>query len=140
MLDQNTFEKAMNDACAELYRTKKHFIDERAHERTIVSDFVAPFLRHEFQGWDVNTEYNREGVDRGPKKDLKGKLLIPDIVIHKHGPKGPNVVAVQVKGYWNNADRTIDENLLRKLQAKHGYELLYRLELGKEKHELIKIV
>src|SRR5882724_6091394 len=129
MLSQKTLETAIDKACIKLYRTKKHFIDEEAHERTIVSDFIAPFLRARFPRWDVSTEYNREGADRDTKKDLKGRMLMPDIVIHKHGPEGPNVLAIQVKGYWNPEDRRIDVGKLRRLRTKHGYRFLYRLEL-----------
>lgn len=139
MISIETFENTVNAACAELYATKKHYIDERAHERTIVADFIAPFLRERLKGWDVNTDYNREGVDREPKKDLDGNLIMPDIIVHKHGPAGPNLFAVQVKGYWNRQDRVIDEDSLRRIRAKHGYRFLYRLELGRDKHEIIPV-
>lgn len=139
MIDQKAIEKAIEGACADLYKRGKHLILEKAHERTIVADFIAPYLRNLFSEWDVTTEYNREGIDRESKKDLDGNLLIPDIIIHKFGPHGPNLVAVQVKGYWNREDRGKDAASLKKIQAKHGYIYLFRLELGRDKHELIPV-
>jgi len=140
MLDQKTIEEVINDACVELYQKAKCLIDDRTHERTIVADHLGPYLRGKFSGWDVNTEFNREGKKRGPKKDLAGKVLVPDIIVHKHGPDGPNLAVIQVKGYWNREPRAIDEAKLRRIQTKHGYKLLYRLELGREKHQLLQIV
>lgn len=141
MIDHAIFEAVMNRACAELYRDNRRYVDERAHERTIVADFLAPYLRQEFADWNVNTDYNREGPegDRRPKTDSNGNRIMPDIVIHRRGNGGPNAVAVQVKGYWNQEDRSIDEGILRRLQTKHGYRLLYRLELGEAEHELISV-
>jgi hypothetical protein len=85
--------------------------------------------------------YNREGEweDRKPKTDLEGKTIIPDIIIHKSGPKGPNITAIEVKGYWNKQDRKEDEGSLRRLAAKHKYKYLYRLELGKADFMLIPV-
>jgi hypothetical protein len=139
MIDQNAIEKAIGEACADLYKRGRHLLLEKAQERTIVADFIAPHLRTSFPGWDVTTEYNREGIKRDPKKDLDGNLLIPDIIIHKFGPYGPNLVAIQVKGYWNREDREKDETSLRNIRAKHGYKYLFRLELGPDKYELVPI-
>ena len=139
MLNQESVEKAINEACANLYQKWPHIIEEHLNERTIVADFIAPHLRREFPEWDVNTDFNREGVDRGPKTDLTGRLLLPDIIIHKHGPDGPNVAAIQVKGHWNREDRNKDEESLKRIQAKHGYAFLFRLELEHERHQLIRV-
>ena len=124
MLDQNTVEEGINEACAYLYEREKELIRDQVHERTIVADVIAPYLRAKFTGWNVNTEFNREGENRDPKKDSEGRLLLPDIIVHKQGPNGPNVAAIQVKGYWNREDRKRDENSLRRIQARHGYPLL----------------
>jgi hypothetical protein len=139
--DQETIGTAINEACVWLYENEnaKRLIDEKAHERTIVPGYLLPELKNRFPGWDVDPDYNREGIDRGPKKDLDGKLLVPDVIIHKRGPKGPNLVTIQVKGYWNHENRKIDEGSLQRLQAKHHYKYLYRLELGPDKHELIRV-
>lgn len=141
MLTKETIEKNVNDACTELYAEQKALIDEEANERDIVS-FLAPKLRVKFPGWDIDTDYNREGEyreheRRDTKTDLNKNPLLPDIIVHKRGPDGPNLVAVEVKGYWNKEKRSEDEDSLRRLRAKHGYEFLYRLELGRDLHELI---
>lgn len=128
-------------ACDELYSRYKHLVLEAAHERSIVGDVLAVHLRSNITNYDVTTEYNREGEmgDREPKTDSEGNRIIPDIIIHKFGPKGPNIAAIQVKGYWNHEDRKRDEELLKKLQDKHGYQFLFRLELRKDGYDIISV-
>lgn len=133
-------EKAINEACSFLYRDAKHLLDEGANERDIVS-YIVPLLRGKYCEYQVDSEYNREGAigHRIPKTDSDGNRIIPDIVVHKHGPEGQNLVAIEVKGYWNHEPRQQDEDLLRRLQVKHNYKYLYRLELGKDCAELIPV-
>lgn len=138
-LDKTTIESIINGICEVLYKENKQVIDRHLHERGIVSDYIAPSLRSSFPKFDVNVEYNREGVDIDPKKDLAGKDIIPDILVHKQMTDDFNLVALEVKGYWNKEDRSIDEDKLRRLDDMHPYKFLYRLELNKEKHELIAV-
>lgn len=139
-MDKKTIEKLINDACTELYDESKTLIDESANELDIVG-YLTPKLREKFAGWDVDTDYNREGQknERRSKTDIYGKSLKPDVVIHKYGPDGSNLAAIEVKGYWNREPREEDEEKLRRLEAKHHYVFLYRLELGREKFSLIPV-
>lgn len=137
--DEYIIEEIINAVCFKLYEHNYRLIDEKANERTIVGGYLVPYLKPRFPGWAVDPEYNREGADRDSKTDVEGNLLLPDIIIHKPGPDGPNLVAIEVKGYWNKEDRHEDEISLRKLQAKHGYQYLYHLELEKNNHRLIKV-
>lgn len=140
MLSRHDIEKRISDCCSGLYTSAKHLLDERANERDIAGR-LAESLRPFFPGFDVDVEYNREGKigNRVPKTDNDGNLLLPDIVVHQHGPLGDNLVAIEVKGHWNKEPREIDEDKLRRLRAKHGYQYLYRLELGREQATLIPV-
>jgi hypothetical protein len=141
MTELEFIETAVTEACWKLYTNHKHLITSCAHERTIVADVIAPSLRGRFPEWTVNTDYNREGLAGDPKRDLRKKLLIPDIIIHRPGISGTpdNYAAFQVKGYWNKEHRRKDSNSLRRIRAKHGYRFLFRIELGEEGHELIVV-
>lgn len=140
-MNKETVEKIMNDACETFYRNSKNLIDEKAHERTIVAEML-PYLREHFPHYTVLSEYNREGAidERQSKRDLDGNLLIPDIIVHEFGPNGRNLVAIEVKGHWNDEPREIDDAKLRSIQLKHGYEFLYRIELGKHKANIIAVL
>ena len=140
-ITKEDIEHAIHVACDYLYTNHKHLIDEAAHEESIVADILAPYLRKIIADYDVTTVYNREGEweDRKPKTDLEGKTIIPDIIIHKFGPRGPNISVVEVKGYWNKQDRKEDEGSLQRLAAKHKYKYLYRLELSRDNYALIPV-
>lgn len=140
-MTKEKIEKAILDACALVYRDFKHLINERTNERNIASSYLVPILRKKHRGYQVDSEYNREGsVDnRVPKTDSDGNRILPDIVIHEYGPEGFNLAAIEVKGYWNREPRQQDEDLLKRLQMKHNYKFLYRLELGRDCAELIPV-
>lgn len=127
-------------ACQQLYANKKYLIDEESNELTIAGH-IATYLRETIKGWDIDTDYRREGEieDRIPKRDLEGNIIIPDIVIHKHGPAGPNLAAIEIKGHWNNEDRAIDEAKVKAIQLKHGYAFLFRIELLNKGFEIISV-
>ena len=124
-------------ACNRLYANEKNLIDEESNELTIVS-YLVSYLRDEIKDWDIDQDYRREGIDRTPKRDLSGNIIIPDIAIHKRGPDGPNLAAVEVKGYWNKENRAIDKAKLKAIQLKHHYRFLFRIELLNEGFEIIQ--
>ena len=140
-MNKELIEKVINEACEILYAENKNLINERAHERTIVNE-ILPYLRVHFAEYKVWSEYNREGEigNRQPKTDLDGNIIVPDIIVHEVGPTGRNLVAIEVKGYWNDEPRESDEKKLRDIQLKHGYEFLYRIELGKNEPQVIEIL
>jgi hypothetical protein len=140
-LTKEQVELLLNQACRHLYDEYKYLVEEAAHERSIVGDVLASYLRSNVRGLNVNTDYNREGQpgDRKPKTDLNGDLIVPDIIIHKWGPKGPNIAVIEVKGYWNAEDRAKDEDKLKRIQAKHSYKFKFLIELGKLNYQITSI-
>ena len=98
------------------------------NERTITSH-LSDILRGMFPGYDVDHEYNRHGVE--VKKMASGKLLIPDIVVHKEGIDVKNLLVIEVKkGREPDED---DVSKLRELTSATGsYRYAYGLFLGLE--------
>lgn len=126
-------------ACDRLYREQKDLIAMRAHERTIAG-YLAEYLRPHFEGLQVDSDPNRMGDKGQAKRSRDGRLLIPDLIIHTRGSiKGPNIAAIQVKGYWNKENRKKDEADLHDLSRTFGYQHLYRLELNRDNYDLIEV-
>lgn len=134
-------ESLIHEACDFLYKQHKNLVDEAANEPSIVASVLVPYLQSKLDEYDVTLGYNREGEfgDRKPKTDLDGNRILPDIIIHKYGPDGPNIAAIEVKGYWNSEDRKEDEHSLQRLEAKHRYLYLFRIELDREWFEVIRV-
>jgi len=100
---------------------------------------LACYLQDYFPDWDVDCEYNKNAEkvkeldlpkDKINWDDTEAKSVFPDIVIHKRGDEGPNLLVIEVKKSTNKSDRKHDYN---KLEA-YGYELDYScalfLEIG----------
>ena len=140
-MNKSFIEKTLKESCRILYIDNKNLIDEKAHERTIVSRML-PYLSSQFTDYIVDPEYNREGEirNRQTKKDVNGTPILPDLIVHQYGPTGRNLIAIEIKGYWNNGSREDDEEKLRGLHSKQGYEFMYRIELGKDEAEIIEIL
>lgn len=138
-MNKNKLELLIEKSCKKFYKEMPDLINSNAHERTIVSH-LSNYLKTFFKNWDVDTEYNREGKEGKSKREANGRLIVPDIIIHTRGKiRGPNMVAIQVKGYWNKEDRGKDEKDLIELRKKYGYYALYRLELNSDSFEIIEV-
>lgn len=132
-------ERNIASACAELYQHEYALIKQHAHERTI-SAHLSSFLRPLFPKWNVDAEYNREGPGIDTKRDFGGNAIFPDIIIHTRGRReGPNLVAIEMKGFWNKEPRRLDEEALYQLRRKFNYRYIFRLELGVEKADLFQV-
>lgn len=82
-----------------------------AGERTIASR-LAFRLQQSFPSWIVDTDYNRMN-ERVPKRvelpehcaryrNEDGRaLVLPDVIIHKRGPAGPNLLVLELKKTTN---------------------------------------
>ena len=101
---------------------------------------IARYLEPLFESWDIVLTITAKEKRENQREALMAGYYLPDIIIHKLGSEmGPNLVAVQVKGFWNKEVRTKDEEDLRKLWRKYKYKFLYRLELEQESFKLIPI-
>jgi hypothetical protein len=90
-----------------------------------VTHRLAMYLQESLPEWDVDCEYNRDGmkpkravlpVGRVNTDDLKARTVYPDIIVHRRGVAGPNILAVEVKIDATPDDREWD---IRKLRAYH---------------------
>lgn len=130
-------------ALSDLYEYEFDLIEIRAEEEAISAQLIC-YLKPRFGSWNVDVEYNRDGKD--PKENSDGVRIFPDIIIHRRTPdreerNSPenNLVAIEVKGYWNPKDRGLDREKLIAMKERYGYQYLFQIELKKEYGDLIKI-
>ena len=82
----------------------KYLLEHNLSERCIAHRF-AVHLAAQFPNWDVDCEYNRNGdeLKEMPLSDECKALLrktgrvFPDIIVHKRGDEGPNLLAIEIK-------------------------------------------
>jgi len=135
----------INAALSELYKRDKDLIANETEEETVSAHLVC-YLKPHFDSWSVDPEYNRDG--RATKKSSRGNRIFPDILIHNRTPNRKeryspenNLVVVEVKGHWNKArkGREKDEDKLRNMRKRYGYQHLFRVELDKDVGKIIEV-
>lgn len=92
---------------------------------------LALHLQSLFPDHSVDVEYNRVG--RPPKRlhipeqcaNYRGKngeaLAVPDVIIHRRGPEGPNLLVLELKKTSNLEGSDCDRERVRAFRAELGY-------------------
>jgi len=108
----------------------RELLVENASERAIAHR-IAVYLEWHYQppDWNVDCVYNRMSEKRDPKqvtatqelpasKGSEGARVFPDIIVHRRGPDGPNLLAIEVKPA--DADKDDIRHDFEKLQGYLG--------------------
>jgi hypothetical protein len=133
--------RALLLAALDMYFERDSDLPDDVHERCIahrIAVYLEQRLRETGQAWSVDCEYNRMGSSPKRLEGLVGRqrpeggerdgLAVPDIIVHRRGMEGPNLVAIEVKRVGSPG---IDEDR-EKLR-------LYKRELGYERAYLVTI-
>ena len=108
-----------------------------ANERSITFRF-AMYLQSHMRGWDIDCEFNRDGIE--PKRlghlelypdsdDEEAKTVFPDVIAHQRGTN-ENHLVVELKKSTSRVDREIDRRKLRGYRQELGYTHALFVELG----------
>jgi hypothetical protein len=115
-----------------------------ANERSL-SHHLAIYLFPRFPQWDVDCEYNRDGIDdhkvldlpartQPTATDVDARTVFPDIIVHRRGQPGAanNLLVVEVKKSSNKnaAEFVYDRVKLRQFQREFGYQNAYLVVLN----------
>ncbi len=94
--DLEIIKEKTNKAINNVLEKDKILLKINSSERSIAFR-LAIYIEKEFPGWNVDCEYNRDGVQ--PKKlrcGSKRKKFLPDIIVHKR-ITSKNLLAVEIK-------------------------------------------
>jgi hypothetical protein len=99
---KSRIDNALNELTSQ--SNDKYLLEHNLGERCIAHRF-AVHLEAQFPDWDVDCEYNRNGDELKEmplSEECKALLrktdrVVPDIIIHKRGAEGPNLLAIEVK-------------------------------------------
>lgn len=124
-------------ALTRLFTCDSYLFEVDANERSI-SFRLAYYLQNRFPKWNVDCEYNRDGVD--PKQldgvdlypqsnDDDAQTVFPDVIVHKRGT-AQNYLAIELKKSTSSVSRTNDFAKLRGYKEYLGYTYALFLEVG----------
>lgn len=129
-MERNEVCKRLEAALVKLAENDLYLLENDLSERCIASR-LAMYLQTEFVEYCVDVEFNRDGctpkrleipeecANRRNRNDEA--LVIPDVIIHKRGPEGPNLLVLELKKTTNPDTRGCDQIRVRALQQRFGY-------------------
>lgn len=117
-------------AIGKLVASDAYLLEHDLSERCIASR-LAIYLQQEFPDLVVDVEYNRLGAH--PKTlalpeecanyiTKNGEpLVVPDVIVHKRGADGPNLLVLELKKTTNRESRNCDQLRIKAFQKQLGY-------------------
>lgn len=118
-------------ATQKLVAADAHLLEHDLSERCIASR-LAMYLQQEYPEFSVDVEYNRIGAH--PKtmelpeecanyRSNNGEpLVVPDVIVHKRGAEGPNLLVLELKKTTNRDSRACDHMRVRAFREQLRYE------------------
>lgn len=110
------------------YKHDTFLIEKNINERTVTHK-LAEYLQQEFAEYHVDCEYNRKKSDTIDEEYIRktlnltieniktnnteAKTVFPDIVIHKRGTNGNNLLVIEVKKASNKNKKDIDFDIAK---------------------------
>jgi len=128
-LPPTTIGRRVDRALYRLLDLDSSLLEEDAHERSVAHK-LAVYLGDEFPRFDVDFEYNREGIERTVKRlDLEDddKSVFPDVIVHERGSDTRNCLVIELKLDSSTRPRTDDYD---KLKAFTGAEERFQYDFG----------
>ena len=134
-MDKKEIENILNTAKRCFLENDAYLLSAEANERSITHKF-AEYLQDIFGcAWHVDCEYNRYGTDskkiieeieqiigkETTTSEIKTRTVFPDIIIHKRGEDGPNLLVIEAKKDATEKEKNKDKEKLLKIKQKHGY-------------------
>lgn len=98
----------LSDAIERVHEVQPELWTLRVGERARVAQVFLELRALVPRTWDVDCEYNREGIEGDSKRWDRGVLGTPDIVIHHRGLTGPdhNLLVAEFKSDSANLNRS----------------------------------
>ncbi len=102
-----------------------------------ISCKLAQYFSKEFDGFDVDCEYDKQGEDI--KRESSGKRIRPDILVHKRGTNDFNLVVLEMKTKKEGVLEK-DINRLKEMtdqRGEHKYKLGVFIRYERDSNSLI---
>jgi len=139
ILSQEDIRNRIEIAYTELIEKDQYLLEVDANERSITHR-LAIYLEELFPKYDVDCEYNRNGID--PKKlnrlkkpiysdDTFGTTVYPDVIIHHRGKK-ENLIVIEAKKTTSGDNSDKEKLRIYKKELLYKFAYFVRLPVGKK--------
>jgi len=130
-MDPEELIRILNDASRETETRDRYLFENNAAERNIAAR-LAMSLQTRLPDWVVDSDYNRMN-GRHPKRvtlppecagyrnEKDEALTSPDVIVHRRGPDGPNLLVIEIKKTTNRDKGDCDRVRLHAFRGQLGY-------------------
>jgi hypothetical protein len=136
-MERDDVRRRLEAALQRLVASDAYLLTHDLGERCIASRF-AMYLQETFPEHAVDAEYNRAGdtpkrlrllEDCANYRNEHGEsLVVPDVIVHRRGRDGPNILVLEVKKTSNPAPRNCDRARIQAFRTHYGYEFAALIE------------
>ncbi|HUT71930.1 MAG TPA: hypothetical protein VMW89_14775 [Desulfatiglandales bacterium] len=137
-ISADRIDELVTSSIKQLCYKDRHLLKHDLNECSI-NHRLACHLQNHFPDWDVDCEYNKNAdkikeldlpKDKVDWNDTEAKSVFPDVIVHKRGGEGPNLLVIEVKKSTNKLDRKYDYNKLKAYGDTLKYSCALFLEIG----------
>ena len=138
-LSEKDVRKLIERAYKMLIEKDGYLLKVDANERSITHR-LAIHLESVFPGYNVDCEYNRDGVEPKILKEFNKKIdsddtcgttVYPDIIIHHRGENG-NFIVIEAKKISNRDDSDKEKLAIYKKELSYKYAYFVRFPIGED--------
>lgn len=130
-MNKASIKRRVTAAIAALYARDAFLLEHKVGERSL-SAKLAFYLTPLFRGYDVDVEYNRQGLNPKDPKELQlpaicrgrgRRKVYPDIIVHRRGDQtAHNLLVIEVKRESNPEPLECDRAKILAMRSKYGYK------------------
>lgn len=132
-MERNEVRGRLEAALQMLVANDAYLLIHNLGERCIASR-LAMYLQDQFGDYAADAEYNRAGdipkrlglpEECANYRNERGEsLVVPDVIVHRRGPEGPNILVLEVKKTSNPCPRDCDRARV------YAFREVFRYEFG----------
>ena len=129
-MNYDQLEQVLAEARYRFLAQEGYLLEANVNERSLTHKFAEHLQALVGREWAVDCEYNRYGAGAKVIEDLitvvgpststfetKARTVYPDIIVHRRGPAGPNLLVIEAKKDASQRDRKDDWLKLTMIRA-----------------------
>jgi hypothetical protein len=134
-MNREQIEELLEEAKHRFLRDEVYLLAADVNERSLTHKFAEHLQTILGRGWSVDCEYNRYGTDtktiedvkeivgrEAPTDETRAKTVYPDIIVHRRGVEGPNLLVIEAKKDASRKERDDDWRKLERIKAEYRYD------------------
>ena|SRR2546426_10439917 len=133
-MNQEKIERVLERAITDVLANDAYLFEANVNERSLTHKFAEHLQAAVGRDWSVDCEYNRYGDDAKKIEEVKhivgslvatdetkSRTVYPDIIVHRRGAAGPNLLVIEAKKDASKGEREADWAKLERIKQQYGY-------------------